>query len=526
MPDLLTLFALVGVVLTISALTSGLVERAPLSFPILFLGLGFILGPRGAGLIQVTAHDPLLEAVATVSLVFVLFLDAVKFQPSEFRRGWLLPALVLGPGALLTIAGVATAASVLLGTNLIQSVLLGAILASTDPVVLRDVLRNPRLPRSVRQTLSIEASTNDIVVLPIVLVLIAIARGQMNGVTDWVAFLGQVFLLGPLVGFVVGGLGAWLMARIDAKMGIRREHQALFGVGLVLLAYAAAVAVHGDGFLAAFAAGIAVVVLDLGLCDCFLEYGETTVEMAMLVAFVLFGALLSTTLETVPLLPTLALALVALLLARPLAISAVLHRASLSRSARTFIGWFGPRGLSSLLLVLLAVQAHLPGAERLLAITGTVVLVSVVLHGITATPLSQWYAERVAARTVPEERESTAGALLEADADGVTRIEAEELHARLQGEAPPLVLDVRGRADFRDATIPGSVHVLPDEVMNWAEKQSREQEVVAYCWCPHEATSGRAVRQLQRLGFTAAALRGGLEAWQAKYPVEPIPTPA
>jgi len=522
MPDVLTLFALVGVVLTVSALTSGLVERAPLSFPILFLGLGFILGERGLGLIRITLHDPLLEAVAVISLVFVLFLDAIKFQPTEFRKGWFVPVLVLGPGTMLTIAGVATAAWALLGTNLIQSLLLGAILASTDPVVLRDVLRNPRIPRPVRQTLSIEAGTNDLVVLPIVLILIALARGGMGGPSDWLGFLGRVFVLGPVVGFAVGGGGAWLMARIDRMMGIRREHQALFGVGLVLVAYAAAVAVGGDGFLAAFAAGFAVVALDLELCDCFTEYGETTVEMAMLLAFVLFGAALSTILHTIPFWPTLALALLSLLVMRPLAISLVLSRASMSRSARAFIGWFGPRGLNSLLLVLLAVQAHVPGAERLMAITGVVVIASVVLHGVTATPLSSWYASRVAEEMLPEERESTAAGLLDAAPDGVTRIRPEVLHEQLQGPAPPLVLDVRGRSAYLGDRIPGSVHVQPDHVVEWAASQPRSRLVVAYCSCPKDATSARAARQLGKLGFTAAALEGGLGAWREQYPVEPV----
>jgi len=524
MLDLLTLFALVGVVLTVSALTSGLVERAPLSFPILFMGLGFVLGGRGLGLLRVSPHDPLLEAVAIISLAFVLFLDAVKMQPGEFRKGGLVPMLVLGPGTLLTILGIAGLSAALLHTNLIASLLLGAILASTDPVVLRDVLRNPKIPRSVRQTLSIEAGTNDLVVLPIVLVLIALARGKGGDVSYWLTFLGQVFLLGPLIGFAVGGAGAWLMARIDARMGIRREHQALFGVGLVLVAYTAAAAAGGDGFLAAFAAGFAVVVLDLELCDCFLEYGETTVEMAMLLAFVLFGAALSMMLETIPFWPTMALALLALVAVRPLAIGLVLHRTALSRSGRAFIGWFGPRGLSSLLLVLLAVQAHVPGAEQLMAITGAVAIVSVVLHGITATPFSHWYAARVAGEVLPEERESTAaGVFGDNSKETPAVIQADELHERLQSTTPPVVLDVRGRSAYFGEQIPGSIHVLPDQIVQWAADQPRDREVVTYCTCPGEGTSGRAVRQLQKLGFTASALERGLDAWRERYPVEPTP---
>jgi NhaP-type Na+/H+ or K+/H+ antiporter len=484
MPDPLTLFALIGAVLTLSALASGVVDRAPVSFPMLFLGLGFLLGPFGFGVLKTTPHDPTLEAVATVSLAFVLFLDAIKLRPAELKRGWFVPMLVLGPGTFLTIAGIAAASALLLRTSLLESLLLGAILSSTDPVVLRDVIRNPKIPRPVRQALSVEAGTNDIVVLPVVLVLIGLARGKIGGPAEFLVFLGQVFLLGPAIGFVIGGTGAWLMSRVDAAMGIRREHQALYGVGLVLVAYATAVAVGGDGFLAAFAAGAAVVVLDLELCDCFLEYGETTAEMAMLVAFVLFGVVLSSLLATLPALPVLALAVLAIGIIRPAAIGLVLHRARLSSTARRFIGWFGPRGLASLLLALLAVRDHLPHAERLLAVTGAVVIVSVVAHGASATPLADWYARKVKHETLPEERESTAAGLLAQEPGDVPRISAEELAARLQGENPPLVLDVRSRSEYeRDAEsrIPGDEHVSPDEIPEWAARRRDRPPIVTYC---------------------------------------------
>jgi NhaP-type Na+/H+ or K+/H+ antiporter len=156
-------FALLAIVLTVSALASGLVERAPLSFPMIFLGLGLLMGARG--LLPLDVHHPALESIATLSLALVLFLDAVNMQVDELRQDWLVPLLTLGPGTLLTIAGAAGAASLLLGTPPLQALLLGAILASTDPVVLRDVLRNDQIPRSVRRALGVEAGMNDLVVV-------------------------------------------------------------------------------------------------------------------------------------------------------------------------------------------------------------------------------------------------------------------------------------------------------------------------------------------------------------------------
>ncbi|MFN3653548.1 MAG: rhodanese-like domain-containing protein [Armatimonadota bacterium] len=163
-------------------------------------------------------------------------------------------------------------------------------------------------------------------------------------------------------------------------------------------------------------------------------------------------------------------------------ISLVLRRAALSRDARVFIGWFGPRGLNSLLLVLLAVHAHVADAERLMAITGGVVIVSIVLHGVSATPLSSWYAERASRATLPEERESTPAGLFQPDSGGARRISAEELYARMAGPTPPpVVLDVRSRSGYYGDRIPGSIHVYPDELTRWAAAQPREREVVAYC---------------------------------------------
>jgi sodium/hydrogen antiporter len=148
MTELVLGIGLIALILTLSALASGIIDRAPISFPIIFLGLGFLLGPQGLGYIEVDSHSPILEVVATVSLCLVLFLDAVKIQIDELRREWYVPVLTLGPGTLLVIGGIALVAYFLVQTNPLESLLLGAILASTDPVVLRDVLRDERIPRS------------------------------------------------------------------------------------------------------------------------------------------------------------------------------------------------------------------------------------------------------------------------------------------------------------------------------------------------------------------------------------------
>ena len=476
-------FAVLAAVLILSALVAGLVERAPLSFPLIFLLLGFCLGPRGIGLLNIGPNSPVLELLAVITLSLILFLDAVNLESTEQKRDLVVPLLTLGPGTLLVIALGSLAAYFLLQLPANLAVLTGAILASTDPVVLRDVVRDARIPIPIRRALSIEAGANDIVVLPIVLILLAAGGNRLSSVTQWAVFLPKLLLLGPLCGFVIGGLGAWVMARVDRVTPIRREYQSLFGVGLVFGAYAAGVTVGVDGFLAAFAAGLAVTVLNQELCDCFLEYGEATAEIAMLLSFVLFGALLSTLISGSLLWPSLALAGVVIFLVRPLAMLLVLLRApAISWAARSMIAWFGPRGLTSLLFALLIVQSGLPQSVKLLSVIGTVVIASVVLHGMSATPLSSWYGRLVQRRTLREERESTASGIFQGEAD-VPRISPEELAARLESSNPPVVLDVRSRSQYEHdrEQIPASVRVLPDQVAEWGRRQDRHLELVLYC---------------------------------------------
>lgn len=479
------IFAIVAVVLTLSALAAGLVERAPLSFPMIFLGLGFLLGPVGLDVMDINLHSPILETVATLTLALVLFLDAVNLEVARERREWLVPALTLGPGTLLIVVTVAGAGFWLLEMELVQALILGAVLSSTDPVVLRDVVRDQRLPSSVRQALRVEAGTNDIVVLPLVIILARIAGGDAGDAGEWMLFALELILLGPLVGFAVGAIGSILMERADARFKIRREYQALFGIGLVLGSFAAGDAVGGDGFLAAFAAGFAVSILDRELCDCFLEFGEAAAEMAMLLAFVMFGAVVSDSLSLLPPWPTVVLASVTLLVARPLWVSLLLsvRAVALSTPARAFIAWFGPRGLNSLLFALLVVVADVPGSELLFAATGAVVLASVLAHGITATPVTRWYAGKVEASTLAEEREESASGLFASHRDEVPRITIEELHSLMQGEDSPYVLDVRSRSQYsRDTgSIPGSIRVPLDEIPEWAARQQEKRLAVLYC---------------------------------------------
>src|SRR6266403_1673757 len=171
-----------------------------------------------------------------------------------------------------------------------SAVMIGAALASTDPVMLRGLLKRPGLPETVRLALRLESGLNDIVLLPIILVAMAVlSHSNLFGVESARLAL-ELFLLGPGAGVTVGLLAIGALALVRRKTGVRRDYESLYSLGVAFAAYAAAEAVHGSGFLAAFCAGLTIAALDVELCDCFLEYGQTTAEMTLLFTFILFGS--------------------------------------------------------------------------------------------------------------------------------------------------------------------------------------------------------------------------------------------
>src|SRR5438093_12152012 len=281
---------LVGVVIIIAALLSGLIDRSDLPQIGVFLALGAMLGPAGLGLLDITLESPILRIVAPLSLVLVLFTDAVGVSIAEGRRHGSLAFRVLGPGTLLSAGLIALAGWLMLGLPLAGAAILGAALASTDPVMLRGLLKRPGLPETVRLALRLESGLNDIVLLPIILVAMAVlSRSNLFGVES--ARLGlELFVLGPGAGVTVGLLAIGALELVRRKTGVRRDYESLYSLGVAFAAYAAAEAVHGSGFLAAFCAGLTIAALDVELCDCFLEYGQTTAEMTLLFTFILFGS--------------------------------------------------------------------------------------------------------------------------------------------------------------------------------------------------------------------------------------------
>ncbi|MEJ7810229.1 MAG: cation:proton antiporter [Gemmatimonadaceae bacterium] len=511
--------ALIGIVILVSSLLSGAVERSGAPQVAIFLALGAVLGPVGLGLLDFTLESPALRAIAILGLVLVLFSDAISVDAGDVRRQRRLALLILGPGTLLPAVVVALAAWWLLRLPLAAAGVLGAALASTDPVLLRALLRRQDIPTSARLALRLESGLNDAVLLPVVVLCMLFLNPEVTPSGREIArhTLG-LFVLGPGAGAAVGWLAITMLEQVRKRTGVRRDYESMYALGVAFTAYAVAEAVGGSGFLAAFAAGLVIAALDVELCDCFLDYGEATAEMFLLLTFVAFGASLIWVGLTVLDARTLLFAVIALAV-RTVVLLPILRHAGVDARSRRLIAWFGPRGLSTLLLVLLPVFAGVPGSERLFTVSSLVVLLSVVLHGggiaiyvrrreaearAARTPVISAIAANGAAAT--SATVVSAGATLgapsvgralpvadlgprasEGAADGWVpeKITVDELRQLWSEGASVVLLDVRTERSFRlDPVLArGAIRMPPDEAVAHAtERQlSRDATLAAYC---------------------------------------------
>ena len=473
--------ALIGIVILVSSLLSGVIERTGVPQVAIFLLLGAVLGPAGLRLLDLELESPTVEWIATLGLVLVLFTDAIAMDFGEIRRPRRLLLMILGPATLIPAALIALAAWLLLGFSPLVSLILGAALASTDPVMLRGLIRRSSVPAPVREALRLEGGINDVVLLPIIILGI-LALGESENLA---AELGRhavgLFLLGPGLGALVGFAAIMLLEQIRKRVGVRRDYESLYALGVAFTAFAAAEAVNGSGFLAAFAAGVVIALLDVELCDCFLDYGQATAEMFLLFTFVAFGAgLIWSGLRFVDV-PTLVFALVALL-ARTVVLLPALSWIGVDPRNRRIIAWSGPRGLSSLLLVLLPVFAGVPEGERLFAVTSVVVLLSVALHG-TGVALFLRKIEGAAPKAEVISAPVTKGP--DPDHGVPERITLEELR-QLQAAGWPVILaDVRTDRSYRADNLKaaGAVRLSPDDAVRQARELGLDHHgtVVLYC---------------------------------------------
>ena len=488
--NLVASLAIIGIVIIVSALLSGVVDKSGLPQVAVFLFIGAALGPFGLGVYDTTLDSPVLKVVATLSLTLVLFTDAVTLNIAEVKRNAGLAFRMLGPGTMLCATLTALAAWWLLQLPFASAAILGAALASTDPVLLRSLLHRPDLSPETRHALRLESGLNDAVLLPIVVVAIALTGHHYQDVSSFTRMGFGLFILGPGAGVAIGLIGVSALDLIRKRVGVRRDYESLYSLGVAFTAFAAAEAVHGSGFLAAFAAGLTIAALDVELCDCFIEYGGVTAEMLLLLTFVIFGCSLIWTgfsgLNTA----TIIFAAFTLLIRVPIYLLSLLG-SKVNRRGRLLIAWFGPRGLSSLLLILLAVFAGMPGSERLFQLCSLIVLISVVIHGASPMLLTR-FSKKVEPDEPPppapprESREPRALPVVDsAPAVGNQSITLEELDQLQKSGDEVIVVDSRTERsrDTSDSQAEGSVRLVPENVVLQAKKLNLPKEawLIVYC---------------------------------------------
>jgi len=383
----------------ISRRTADSVLTAPMYFTVLGYGMHLLLG--GGGELQMEADW--VHLIAEVTLVVVLFTDASQIDLRKLRQDTALPARLLGIGLPLTIVlGAIIAVALFPAMSWWEAGLIAAILAPTDAALGQAVVSNQAVPAHIRRALNVESGLNDGIALPIVLLCLYVFEMDHTHeakASYWATFISKQLLLGPLMGVLVGWLGGLLVARASERQWMSRTFEQLSAIGLAVLAFAAAEVAGGNGYLAAFVAGMTLGNTARTVSHCLVEFGETEGQLLTLITFTTFGALM------VPLAfeqfdaRILGYAVLSLTVIRGVPVAVSLLGTGLDLRTVGFLGWFGPRGIASLLYGLVVVERATMGVvHEVLAIVTTTVLLSVMLHGLTAAPLARRYGARAGAR--------------------------------------------------------------------------------------------------------------------------------
>jgi NhaP-type Na+/H+ or K+/H+ antiporter len=379
-------------------------ERSVVTPPMAFTAFGLLLASTGVAPLE--ADHAAIELLAELTLALVLFVDASRIELRLLRREGGLPLRMLVAGMPLTIAAGAVVAMALFpALGPAPAFLLAAILAPTDAALGQAVVASPEVPVRIRQALNVESGLNDGIALPVVLVLasFASARGAEQPLGQWAAFAAAQVGIAPFFGAAVGWFGARALSRAASAGWVTAPFERLTVIGLALLAFAGAEQIGTNGFIAAFCAGVATGNGARDICTCLWEFGEAEGQLLTLLVFFTFGAVMVP--AALPHLdaPALAFALLALTALRMLPVALSLAGTGLRPVSAAFLGWFGPRGLASILFAILIVErGDVPQAARIESVVVLTVLLSVLLHGASAHLGAVAYARRLETLRRPE----------------------------------------------------------------------------------------------------------------------------
>lgn len=375
-------------------LVSRRLESTIVTGPIVFALAGIALGPTGLGLVGDDLDEGALRFLAEATLVLVLFTDAIRIDLRRLREQAALPGRLLGIGLPLTVAlGTALAWLLLDGVDLWDAALIAAILSPTDAALGLAVVESPRVPARIRQAINVESGLNDGLMLPAITILLAFAAAEA-GMADppGAGFVARQVGFGVLVGAVVGWGGGRLLDLAASRGwvgGISRQLTTLaIGVG----AYALAELAGGNGFVAAFVAGVAFGHAARDHCDGAYEFAVDEGRLLMLLTFLVFGVAIAGPVVGNPDWRVITYAVASLTVIRMVPVALSLVGTGLGRPTVWFVGWFGPRGLASILFALFILEeAELPATDRILEVAAWTIFLSILLHGATSHPLAQRY---------------------------------------------------------------------------------------------------------------------------------------
>ena len=378
-------------------LLSQRLQATVLTGPMLFAGLGLAVGPVGADLVPFQITSSTIHALAEITLILVLFSDAAAIDFRQLRRDHNVPVRMLLIGMPLTIALTGLAAFVLLTEFTIwEAVLLGAILAPTDAALGQAVITNPLVPVRIRQALNVESGLNDGIALPVVVVFAALASiGPTGGAPA--GFLGDAAMqlaVAPLAGVFIGYSGGRLVSFCYRKGWMSATAEGIIALALAFSAFELAEAFHGNGFISAFVGGLAFGNTLGKKCKFLFEFAESEGQLLILATFMVFGAIMMPIGLANFSASTMLFAILALTVLRMAPVAVALLRTGISGVTSGFLGWFGPRGLASILFALLIIEeSNAPHKEQILAATIVTVTLSILLHGFSAASAARRYGE-------------------------------------------------------------------------------------------------------------------------------------
>jgi len=391
--------ALVALGLVGYALFAQRLERRSITGPIVFVALGLVLGPAGLGILGVSFNSETTLLLTELTLAMLLFADASTVPLRDLRSDLGLPGRLLGIGLPLTmILGTVLAKVLFPDVSWAGAALVACILAPTDAALGLAVVTNKAVPVRIRRGLNVESGLNDGIATPFVTLLLAFVAIEEGGGGTEVGALAAIGLA-VVVAVAVGVLGGWLLVQARVRGWTSGTSEQIAGVGLALLAYAGAVALGGNGFVSAFVGGLTFGAVTRGHDHRAVAFTETVALIGSLVVWTIFGAIfLSVLLNGSLSWAAVGYAVLSLTVIRMLPVAIALVGQGFRPDTLAFIGWFGPRGLAPVVFTLLAVESlHEGGAgvAMLLQVTTWTILLSVLLHGLTAGPLGARYGARI-----------------------------------------------------------------------------------------------------------------------------------